>query len=70
MTDAEIVAYNVGIAWARAHPGRAPDHTSMAMALRGTMAERERAAVERLGGEMFLAWAQKGAWAAYTGAAR
>lgn len=70
MTDAEIVAYNTGVAAFIPELGQAPTAERLATLIRETMTEREVTSLDRLGAEMFWAWVAKGAWDAWSGAAR
>lgn len=70
MTDAEIVAYNAGVA---AYDGLGPfwpGSAAVAERVCTLAGDRERGARDRLGDEAFFGWADKGAWDAAQRAAR
>lgn len=70
LTDAEIVAYNAGVAAQKVLGAGDPDWAVVYLAARETMGERERAALARLGADAFWAWVHHGALDAHARAAR
>lgn len=65
MTDAEIVAYNAGVAAYAPLAPATPTGPDLAAQLRDRIGERETAAIERLGEDTFWGWVEKGAWDAF-----
>lgn len=61
MTDAEIVAYNVGVRAVGLHPGSPVNDDDLVAWARQLAGERELLAEGRLGDERFWAWVRAGA---------
>jgi hypothetical protein len=70
MTNAEIVAYNAGVDFARRRPGETVLDGLDHMLRAGLLPDAVTQAAEKLGTDRFLGWAQQGAWDKYTGRAR